>query len=255
MKFSNQRWNILFLTLLSTTNINAFVIRPTPFLTTKFHSTPGEDTSPPDEQTNANLSFEDATEALKNEEDTAKAASRGMMMEQDAKNFEEKRETYNAMREKIRSRATDLNMNKSVATQESIKIAAERARAGEEANTPTVDLSKFNDNLLTDPEDELTDEQMREIDKVGQMSIPDQIMEEVKNTRFPTPDATLKQAGLMVVIFVVTAGIILNVDELLRFQYTDWGFIPKSGEVLDYSDLSLPDGFTDDMTDVDLSNL
>jgi hypothetical protein len=41
----------------------------------------------------------------------------------------------------------------------------------------------------------------------------------------------------------------------LRFQYTDWGFIPKSGEVLDYSDLTLPEGFTDQMTDDDLLNL
>lgn len=177
------------------------------------------------------------------------------MMEEDAKNFEEKRETYNAMRDKIRSRATDLNMNKSVATQEAIKAATQRAAAGEQAATPTVDLSKFNSALLTEPEDELTKEQMADIDKVGQMSLPDQIMEEVKNTKFPSPDATLKQAGLMLVIFLVTAGVILKVDEFLRFQYTDWGFIPKSGEVLDYSDLSLPEGFTDMMTDGDLTDL
>lgn len=101
----------------------------------------------------------------------------------------------------------------------------------------------------------MTKEQMADIDKVGQMSLPDQIMEEVKNTKFPSPDATLKQAGLMLVIFLVTAGVILKVDEFLRFQYTDWGFIPKSGEVLDYSDLSLPEGFTDMMTDGDLTDL
>ncbi len=201
------------------------------------------------------MSFEDATEALKQEEDSVKAASRGMMMEQDAKAFEEKKDAYDAMREKIRSRAQDLDMNKSVATQEAIKAATQRAAAGEEAATPTVDLSKFSSGLGEDPEDELTDEQMKEIDKVGQMPIIDQVKEEIKNTRFPTPGATLKQAGLMLVIFIVTAGIILNVDELLRFQYTDWGFIPKPGEVLDYSDLALPEGFTDQMTDSDLASM
>ena len=201
------------------------------------------------------LSFEDATEQLKQEEENIKAASRGMMMEQDAKAFEEKRDAYDEMREKIRSRASTLDMNKSVATQEAIKAATQRAAAGEAAETPTVDLSKFSSGLGEDPEDELTDEQMRDIDKVGQMSIPDQVVEEFKNTRFPSPDATLKQAILMLVIFIVTAGVILNVDTFLRFQYTDWGFIPKSGEVLDYSDLALPEGFTDQMTDIDLAGM
>jgi len=96
---------------------------------------------------------------------------------------------------------------------------------------------------------------MKDIDKVGQMNIVDQIKEELNNTRFPSPDATLKQACLMLVIFLVTAGVILKVDEFLRFQYTDWGFIPKSGEVLDYSDLTLPEGFTEQMTDDDLAGL
>jgi hypothetical protein len=59
----------------------------------------------------------------------------------------------------------------------------------------------------------------------------------------------------MIVIFLVAATLILKADEFLRFQYTDWGFIPKSGEVLDYSDLTLPEGFTDQMSDEDLINL
>ena len=174
------------------------------------------------------------------------------MMEAEAQRYNEKKETYNAMRDKIRSRATDLNMNKSVATQEAIKAATQRAAAGEQASATVVDLSKFNN--MDQPEDELTDEQMKEIDKVGQMSLVDQVKEELKNTRFPSPDATLKQAVLMLVIFLVTATVILKADDFLRFQYTDWGFIPKSGEVLDYSDLTLPEGFTDQMTDNDLAS-
>lgn len=241
-----------FLFLLWVTSTSAFApssLRSETFLTTRLHS---EET---DSSGDNPLSFEDATAQLKEEEDSAKAASRNMMIEEDAKRYEEKRESYDAMREKIRSRASGLNMNKSVATQEAIKSATQKAMAGEQASTPTVDLSKFNEGLLNDPEDELTDEQMKEIDKVGQMNIIEQVKEELKNTRFPTPDATLKQAGLMVVIFLVTATVILKVDEFLRFQYTDWGFIPKSGEVLDYGDLTLPEGFTDAMTDDDLLGL
>ncbi len=178
---------------------------------------------------------------------------------QDARNFQAKKTEFDEMRERIRSRATDLNMKKSVATAEAIKAATQRAQAGEEAATPTVDLSKFSsslgNNAEEDPEEVLTDEQKAEIDKIGQLSIPEQIMEEYKNTKFPSPGATLKQALLMVVIFIVTAGIILKADEFLRYQITEWGFIPRSGEVLDYSDLTLPEGFTDAMTDDDLAGM
>jgi hypothetical protein len=202
------------------------------------------------------LSFEDATAALREQEDAERQAQRGMALEEDAKKFDAKREQFDSMRERIRSKAKDLNVEKSVATAEAIKAATQRAAAGESA-APTVDLSKFGagPNAGGDPEDELTKEQMAEIDKVGQMSIPDQIMEEYKNTKFPTPGATIKQAGLMVVIFVVSAGLILKADEVMRILITDWGFIPRAGEVLDYSDLALPEGFTDAMTDNDLASM
>lgn len=199
------------------------------------------------------LSFEDATEAVKKEDESVKMAARGQMLDQDARRYDEKRASFEEMRSKIRARAQDLNLNKSVATQEAIKMATQRAQGLEE--TPTVDLSKFGGDMMGDPEDELTDDQMKAIDKVGQLPIWEQVLEELKNTKFPSPSATLKQAVLMIVIFVVSATVILKADEFLRFQYTDWGFIPKSGEVLDYSDLSLPEGFTDQMTDSDLANL
>jgi len=248
MNFLNQRWNILLL-ILSLTSTSAFAPSSRISFSTRLRAE--ENTS---DESDVPLSFEDATIQIKDEDDSAKMVARGEMMEEEKQRYQEKRATYDAMRDKIRSRATDLNMNKSVATQEAIKSATQKAMAGEAASTPTVDLSKF-DNLLSDPEDELTNEQMAEIDKVGQMNLIEQIKDEYKNTRLPSPDATLKQAGLMIVIFLVTATLILKADEFLRFQYTDWGFIPKSGEVLDYSDLTLPEGFTDQMTDDDLINL
>lgn len=222
-------------------------VQPSTFgrMSVPLFSEPGDEPQP--------LSFEDAAEAVKKEDESARMAARGQMLEQDAKRYDEKRATYEDMRSKIRARAQDLNMNKSVATQEAIKMATQRAQGLED--TPTVDLSKFSGDMMGDPEDELTDDQMKAIDKVGQLPIWEQVLEELKNTKFPSPSATLKQAGLMVVIFLVSATVILKADEFLRFQYTDWGFIPKAGEVLDYSDLALPEGFTDQMTDSDLANL
>ena len=173
----------------------------------------------------------------------------------EAKNFESKKSTYEDMRSKIRARASDLNIEKSVATAEAIKQATARAQAGEAAAEPSLDLSKFGESVLENPEDELTDEQKQEIDKVGQLPLWEQVLDEINNTKFPTPGATIKQAGLMLLIFAVTAGIILKVDELLRIQYTEWGFIPDSGSVPDYSDLTLPEGWTDQMNDADLANM
>uniref|UniRef100_A0A7S2RP46 Uncharacterized protein n=1 Tax=Eucampia antarctica TaxID=49252 RepID=A0A7S2RP46_9STRA len=159
------------------------------------------------------------------------------------------------MRAKIRARASEMGVEKSVATVEAIKAATNRAQAGESAKENQVDLSKFGADFLDSEEDELTDEQKKEIDPVSQASLIDQVMNEVKNTRFPTTVATLKQASLMVTIFLVTAGLILKVDEVLRIQITDWGFIPRPNDIGDYSDLALPEGFTELMNDADLEKL
>jgi len=199
------------------------------------------------------LSFTDAAQAIKDEEDKERMEARGTGMEEEQKEFEAKKDAFEEMRSKIRSRASDMKMEKSVATAEAIKQATQRAMAGDAAATPTVDLSKFSGaSLSDDPEDDLTDEQKKEIDKVGQLSFWEQALEEFNNTKFPTPGATIKQAGLMLLIFLVTAGIILKVDEFLRITYTDLGLIPRAGEVMDYSDLELPEGWTDQMTDDDL---
>jgi len=201
------------------------------------------------------ISFDDAVQGIKDEEDKERMEGRGMQDDEENQAFESNKGTYDDMRAKIRARTTDLSMEKSVTTAEAIKAATNRAMAGEAADTPTVDLSKFNDALLENPEDELTDEQKAEIDTVGQLNLWEQAVAEYKYTKFPTVSAIAKQAGLMAVIFAVTATVILKVDELLRFQYTDWGLIPRSGEIMDYSDLTLPEGFTDQMNDEDLSKL
>ena len=160
------------------------------------------------------------------------------------------------MREKIRARASEMGVEKSVATAEAIKAATARAQAGESAKEQTVDLSKFGADLLdSSEEEELTEEQKQLIDPVSSQSILEQIQNEISNTRFPTPGATLKQAALMTVIFIVTAGLILKVDEVLRIQITDWGFIPGPNDIGDYSDLALPEGFTDMMSDTDLEKM
>jgi len=200
------------------------------------------------------LSFDDATQAIREEEDKTRMDARGMDLDQDAARMEANKSNFDRMREQIRSRAKDLNVSKSVATVDAIKQAT--ARAMNPTDTPSLDLSKIGGDLLdTSDEDDLPDDVKRDLDKVGQLSLWEQAMDEFKNTRFPSMDATLKQAILMIVIFAVTATLILKVDEWLRILYTSWGFIPKSGEIMDYSNLALPEGFTDQMTEADVTKM
>jgi len=203
---------------------------------------------------NDSLTFDEAQQAIREQEDQSRMEARGLDLDQDSARMEANKSNFDRMREQIRSRAKDLNVSKSVATVDAIKQAT--ARAMNPSDTPTLDLSKIGGDLLdTSDEDELPEDVKRELDKVGQLPFWEQAMEEFKNTRFPSMDATLKQAILMIVIFAVTASIILKVDEWLRLLYTSWGFIPKSGEILDFSNLALPEGFTDQMTDVDVSKM
>lgn len=202
------------------------------------------------------LSFNDAEQALREEEEEMRMASRGNENAEDKRKFDANKGSYDDMRAKIRARATEMGVEKSVATAEAIKAATARSQAGENASEQMVDLTKFGSDLLdSSEEDELTEEQKLEIDPISKESIFEQAMNEIKNTKFPTAGATLKQAGLMVAIFLVTAGIILKVDEALRIQITDWGFIPKPNDIGDYSDLALPEGFTEMMNDVDLEKM
>jgi len=213
------------------------------------------------------ISFDDATQAIRDEEDEERMGERNEMADEERRDFNAKSSTYDDMRAKIRARTADLDIEKSVTTAEAIKAATDRALSGEAAaaSSPfTPDLSKITDGAAgfsknadgeLDPDEILTDEQKAEIDEIGQMNYWEQAVAEFGYTKFPSFIEISKQAGLMVVIFAVTATVILNVDEALRTQYTDWGLIPRMGETLDYSDLTLPEGFTDQMTEDDLANL
>lgn len=207
-----------------------------------------------DEPSDRSLSFDEAGRALVEEEEAARAELSGTgITEEERLSFEQKRAEYDSMREQIRARASDLNIKKSVATQQAVEEATRRAMAREDS--PEVDLSKIGFGGLgtdTEPEDELTEEQMAEIDKVGQMGLWGQIIEEFKGTKFPGVAATIRQTGLMLVIFVITAGYIFFVDRAVRTLYINVGLLPTPGQVFDYSDLELPPGWTDMMTEADL---
>jgi len=207
-----------------------------------------------DESENESMSFDDAGAALVDEEEKARAERSGSFMtEQKNLEFESKKSEYESMRDRIRARATDLNIEKSVTTQQAIEEANRRAMAREDPQE--IDLSKFGMGTIgQDPEDELTEEQMANIDKTSGMNIVNQALEEFKSAKFPGFGATLRQTGFMLVIFVFTATYILFLDGFIKDFFTDvLKLIPIPDQVFDYSDLDLPDGWTDMMDESDIA--
>ena len=149
------------------------------------------------------------------------------------------------MRSKIRARASQEGIEKSVATKKAIEEATQRAMAGQSSATPDtmLDLSGFGEKFVDDGTDELTPEEQAEIDKIANMPLWEQVQEELANTRFPTPLAIFQTACVMALIFAVSATLILKGDATIRDFYMNLGFIPRPDEVYDFSDLELPDGF------------
>lgn len=153
------------------------------------------------------------------------------------------------MRAKIRARASEEGFEKSVATKKAIEEATQRAMAGQSSATPDqmLDLSGFGEKFVDDGTDELTPEEQAEIDKIANMPLLEQAKEELANTRFPTPMAVFQTACVMALIFAVSATLILKGDATIRDFYMDLGFIPRPDESYDFSDLELPDGFTEQL--------
>jgi len=192
------------------------------------------------------MSFDNASQALREKEDQERLERTGnAVTEEQSAKFEAKRSEYEALRDRIRSRASELDISKSVATQEVIQKANEQALSGEK---PLLDLSRFEDD---DDDEELSKEEKKEIDQVGELNILQQSIEELKLVKWPSFGSTIRLTGIMLVLFVVTAVYILWLDDAIRTLVTNAGFIPRPDEVLDFSDLELPDGWTEFMTDED----
>lgn len=205
-----------------------------------------------DEDEDKSMSFDDAGRAIRDEEEAARAErSGGNITDEKNKEFAANKSEYDSMREKIRSRASDLQIEKSVTTRKAIEEANRRAVAREEPQE--LDLSKFGlGSIGQDPEDELTEEEMVKIDATGQKNLFEQAIDELNSAKFPGVGATIRQTGFMLIIFAFTAGYILLLDETVRNLYTDNGLIPRPDQVFDYSDLEMPEGWTDMMNENDL---
>lgn len=196
-------------------------------------------------------SFDDATSAIRDAEDAEALAKSSGMSEQEQAEFQARATEFSSMKDRIRARATDLNIEKSVATADAIKQRELRAKNMAGAPDPELDMSVFEKRLLSNPEDELSEEEQAEIDPIGQLSFFEQAIDELKKTAFPGPGEVFKTVGFMFIIGGFSSLVILKSDEILRQLYINWGFIPPPDADLDYiADLDLPADWYKDLNDL-----
>lgn len=172
----------------------------------------------------------------------------------------------------IKERADSLGIQE--ASKESILEAEERAKAaianrgdGVGQMGQMLDLTQITDSaprgdgedeesmvadIFYEPEDEMTEEEMKEADPTGQLSIPEWMSYEFGTITWPTPFAALKEVLILLVAIALTGGLIVGTDTFLRTAYTDLGLIPRPEEIMQAGEnLVLPDGWTDGMSDAD----
>jgi len=224
--------------------------------------------------------FDQAGRSLIEEEDEAKLREMGDF----DSNPESKEANMERMREAIRLRTADMGLEKSKLSQEYFqelsrksKEEDERVQQGGAASDDELDLSQISSepmvagsktgnrgerdkslpNMLYNPEDEMSEEEMKEVDKVGNLPIYEQVVEELKNAKWPTLGAATREVGLLFIIVGLTGAIIINWDQLLRNVYTDLGFIPSADTIeSSFSKIDfLPEGWTNGMNEQDVANL
>jgi hypothetical protein len=122
----------------------------------------------------------------------------------------------------------------------------------------TVPRGQDSEDILSffdEPEDEMSEEEMKEADPTGQMSLQDMALFELKETDWPTPFAALKEVLILVGTIAVTAFLIVTWDSFLRDTYTSLGLIPRPEDIMSGSEsLVLPEGWTNGMSEDDFMN-
>lgn len=247
------------------------------WLSQQLFSSPNNEEEMVEEQKNVK-SYYEAGASLIEEDDEEKLRGMGDF----DSNPESKEANMARMREAIRLRTADMGLEKSELSQEYFQELSKKSREGREnvdmggtASEDGLDLSQISSekmvagsktgnrgesslpSVLYDPEDDMSEEEMKEVDKVGQLPLYEQVQEELSNAKWPTLGAATREVILLIIIVVITAGLVVNWDQFLRNLYTDLGFIP-SAETLEssFSKIDfLPEGWTNGMNDQDVAGL
>jgi hypothetical protein len=132
---------------------------------------------------------------------------------------------------------------------------SDRAPPGERKSTYDETLP----SMFYDPENDLTKEEQNEVDPIRMENPFKQGLNELSNAKWPGPAAALREVVVLIAVVAVTGFVIIEWDQLLRTVYTSAGFIPSSESLAKYAarfdGLDLPSGWTNNMSDSDVSNM
>lgn len=163
------------------------------------------------------------------------------------------------MRQAIKERTASLGIEKSTRSVEAIKEAEERAKLAAENGPPqALDLSQISTvgpsssakddvpSMFYEPEDDMSEDDIKEADPTGQLSIQEQFATEIGAATWPTAANTLKRVGLLLALAFFTGGIIIGADIFLRDFYTNLNLIPRKEDIMNGAEnMVLPDSWSD----------
>eukprot|EP00539_Tryblionella_compressa_P001604 CAMPEP_0178745940 /NCGR_PEP_ID=MMETSP0744-20121128/7555_1 /TAXON_ID=913974 /ORGANISM="Nitzschia punctata, Strain CCMP561" /LENGTH=297 /DNA_ID=CAMNT_0020399141 /DNA_START=209 /DNA_END=1102 /DNA_ORIENTATION=- len=198
-----------------------------------------------EEVATSRASFDEAGESLKKQEDDEKMDAVGDF---DA-NPSYSDQTVEQIREAIKRRADSLGIERSVEDVEAKKEAEERARAQMEAKLSgsgqleqLLDLSKISSqgpreidpnlpSMFYEPESEMTEQQIKEADPVGQMPYIEQFFNVIGRAEWPSFFDATKDVFVLLTSVVVSASLIVGWDSIVRYGLTKYDYLPSEEEV------------------------
>lgn len=135
-------------------------------------------------------------------------------------------------------------MEESQVSKEFLVEAAARA-ANRNSKPSILDLSKVSDgsqqilSINYEPEDEMTEEEMKTADPLGLESWKGQIQFELGETTFPDLPSTLSRVVLLVILAFTTGFLIISTDSLVRELMMSKGFIPRPEDIMNAKEAGL----------------
>lgn len=146
-------------------------------------------------------------------------------------------EAADRIRAAIQARSADLGMEESEESKKAVEEAAERARQNILNQQSGLDLSQISDgskeklNVYYEPEDDMTEEEMKEADVLGQQPFLEQMSYEIGESTFPDPLAVTIKIVILAVSAVLSAIGVVNWDRAVRAFYKGQGILPTAEDI------------------------
>jgi hypothetical protein len=116
------------------------------------------------------------------------------------------------------------------------EVEARAANRGGGSSFGGLDLSQVTDgydklSINYEPEDEMTEDEMRQADALGFQPWSEQYLYELKESTFPDLVTTVSKVGLLIVLGIITGFLIITTDKTVKEFYVNQGILPSPADV------------------------